>query len=170
MKKSSQKCVWPQIWPPTRLQFNNYRGVAQLIARRIWEHRRCSHRTKAKTAESPSTVWISGGSEKEKSSQKCVWPQIWPPTRPQLNKLSGYSAVGSARHLGCWGREFESPYSDHKSTVISIELRRTFSTTQNRLKQGIQAYNKPRHRVLLRKSDPATLNMAVEFFIIRWYN
>lgn len=58
----------------------------------------------------------------------------------------------------------------HKSTVISIELRRTFSTPQNRLKQGIQAYNKPRHRVLLRKSDPATLNMAVEFFIIRWYN
>ena len=60
--------------------------------------------------------------------------------------------------------------SSHKSTVISIELRRTFSTPQNRLKQGIQAYNKPHHRVLLRKSDPATLNMAVEFFIIRWYN
>ena len=63
-----------------------------------------------------------------------------------------------------------SCHSDHKSTVISIELRRTFSTPQNRLKQGIQAYNKPHHRVLLRKSDPATLNMAVEFFIIRWYN
>nr|DAL05658.1 MAG TPA: hypothetical protein [Caudoviricetes sp.] len=63
-----------------------------------------------------------------------------------------------------------SCHSYHKSTVISIELRRTFSTPQNRLKQGIQAYNKPHHRVLLRKSDPATLNMAVEFFIIRWYN
>lgn len=58
----------------------------------------------------------------------------------------------------------------HKSTVILIELRWTFSTPENRLKQGIQAYNKPRHRVLLRKSDPATLNMAVDFFIIRWYN
>ena len=68
------------------------------------------------------------------------------------------------------GRGFESLRADHKSTVISIELRRTFSTPQNRLKQGIQAYNKPHHRVLLRKSDPATLNMAVEFFIIRWYN
>lgn len=66
-------------------------------------------------------------------------------------------------------RGFESLRLRHKSTVISIELRRTFSTPQNRLKQGIQAYNKPRHRVLLRKSDPATLNMAVEFFIIRWY-
>ena len=83
---------------------------------------------------------------------------------------SGCSAVGSAPALGAGCRRFESCHSDHKSTVISIELRRTFSTPQNRLKQGIQAYNKPHHRVLLRKSDPATLNMAVEFFIIRWYN
>lgn len=84
--------------------------------------------------------------------------------------LSGCGAVGSALDWGSRGRKFKSCHSDHKSTVISIELRRTFSTPQNRLKQGIQAYNKPRHRVLLRKSDPATLNMAVEFFIIRWYN
>ena len=49
-----------------------FRGVAQLVARQFWEHRRCSHRTKAKTAENPSTVRISGGSENEKSSQKCV--------------------------------------------------------------------------------------------------
>ena len=54
------------------LQKSINRGVAQLIERRIWEHRRSSHRTKAKIAESPSTVRISGGSEKEKSSQKCV--------------------------------------------------------------------------------------------------
>ena len=50
-----------------------YRGVAQLIARRIWEHRRCSHRTKAKTAENPSTVRISGGSENEKKAVKNVF-------------------------------------------------------------------------------------------------
>jgi len=43
-----------------------YRGVAQLVARLLWEHRRCSHRTKAKTAESPSTVRISGGLENKK--------------------------------------------------------------------------------------------------------
>ena len=41
---------------------------------------------------------------------------------------------------------------------------------QNRLKQGVQAYNKSRHRVLLRKSDPAALNMVVDFFMIMWYN
>ena len=82
----------------------------------------------------------------------------------------GVAQFGSVLGSGPRGHEFESRLSDHKSTVISIELRRTFSTPQNRLKQGIQAYNKPRHRVLLRKSDPATLNMAVEFFIIRWYN
>ena len=50
----------------TRPQFNNYRGVAQLIARRIWEHRRCSHRAKAKTAENPSTVRFLGGLENKK--------------------------------------------------------------------------------------------------------
>ena len=82
----------------------------------------------------------------------------------------GVAQFGSVLGSGPRGHEFESRHSDHKSTVISIELRRTFSTPQNRLKQGIQAYNKPHHRVLLRKSDPATLNMAVEFFIIRWYN
>ena len=36
-KNSGQKCVWPQIWPLTRPQFNNYRGVAQLVARDIWD-------------------------------------------------------------------------------------------------------------------------------------
>ena len=47
-----------------------YRGVAQLIERRIWEHRRSSHRTKAKIAESPSTVRISGGTENKKQRSK----------------------------------------------------------------------------------------------------
>ena len=45
-------------------------GVAQLVARVVWEHRRCSHRAKAKTAENPSTVRISGGSENEKKQSK----------------------------------------------------------------------------------------------------
>ena len=47
-----------------------YRGVAQLIARLLWEHRRCSHRAKAKTAENPSTVRISGVSENDKRQSK----------------------------------------------------------------------------------------------------
>lgn len=47
-----------------------YPGVAKLVSRLIWVHRRCSHRTKAKTAENPSTVRISGGSENEKKQSK----------------------------------------------------------------------------------------------------
>ena len=46
------------------------RGVAQLVEYVVWEHRRCSHRAKAKTAENPSTVRISGGSENEKKQSK----------------------------------------------------------------------------------------------------
>lgn len=43
-----------------------YPGVAKLVGRVVWEHRRCSHRTKAKIAESPSTVRNSDGSENKK--------------------------------------------------------------------------------------------------------
>ena len=32
----------------------------------VWEHRRCSHRAKAKTAENPSTVRFLGGLENKK--------------------------------------------------------------------------------------------------------
>ena len=44
--------------------------------------------------------------------------------------------------------------SSYKSTVILIELRWTFSMPENRLKSGfsaVQAYNKPRHRAILRR-------------------
>nr|DAP74622.1 MAG TPA: hypothetical protein [Caudoviricetes sp.] len=37
-----------------------------MVARLLWEHRRSSHRTKAKIAESPSTVRISDGLENKK--------------------------------------------------------------------------------------------------------
>ena len=41
-----------------------------MVARLLWEHRRCSHRAKAKTAENPSTVRILGGLENEKKRSK----------------------------------------------------------------------------------------------------
>lgn len=47
-----------------------YPGIAKLVSRLVWEHRRCSHRTKAKIAESPSTVRISGGLENKKQRPK----------------------------------------------------------------------------------------------------
>lgn len=48
----------------------NYRGIAQLVARDIWEHRRCSHCMTTTTAESPSTVRILGGLANEKRQSK----------------------------------------------------------------------------------------------------
>ena len=39
---------------------NKYRGVAQLVARLLWEHRFSLQHPKVKTAESPLTVRISG--------------------------------------------------------------------------------------------------------------
>ena len=48
-------------------------GVAQLVARVVWEHRRSSHRTKAKIAESPSTVRFLDGMENKKwRSKMCL--------------------------------------------------------------------------------------------------
>ena len=41
--------------------------------------------------------------------------------------------------LGPSGRRFEPCHSDHKSTVILIELRWTFSMPENRLKSGFSA-------------------------------
>ena len=66
-------CSWQRLFNQGSgfaLFFYLYSGVAQLGARVVWEHRRCSHRTKAKTAESLSTVRISGGTENKKQRSK----------------------------------------------------------------------------------------------------
>lgn len=42
----------------------------------------------------------------------CFTIRLW------YNLIAGCSAVGSARALGAWGREFESPHSDQLSTDI----------------------------------------------------
>ena len=50
-----------------------YRGVAQLVARLLWEHRLCLHHTKAKTAENPLTVRFLDGMENKKwRSKMCL--------------------------------------------------------------------------------------------------
>ena len=75
-----------------------YRGVAQLVARLLWEHRRCSHRTKAKTAESPSTVRISGGSENEKKQSKmCLTTDLTTYTQKPKNSIQnrGVAQLGA---------------------------------------------------------------------------
>lgn len=49
------------------------RGVAQLGARDIWEHRQCSHRLSVATAESPLTVRFLDGMENKKwRSKMCL--------------------------------------------------------------------------------------------------
>ena len=58
MKISGQKCVWPQIWPPTRPQLNNYRGVAQLVARDIWEHAGGFRFLIFQMHENPCNYWL----------------------------------------------------------------------------------------------------------------
>ena len=51
----------------------------------------------------------------------------------------GVAQIGSALPWGGRGRRFKSCHSDHKSTVILIELRWTFSMPENRLIQGFSA-------------------------------
>ena len=45
-----------------------------------------------------------------------------------LSKLTGCSAVGSARGLGPWGREFESLHPDHQKTFFVLTYFRAFSS------------------------------------------
>ena len=72
--------------------------MAQLGARVVWEHRRCSHRTKAKTAENPSTVRISGGSENEKKRSKmCLTTDLTTYTQKPKNSIQnrGVAQLGA---------------------------------------------------------------------------
>lgn len=69
MKKGGQSSAGRIIYLTNYTSTIEYfRGVAQLVARDIWEHRLVSPHTRSKPAEKPSTVRISGGSENEKSS------------------------------------------------------------------------------------------------------
>ena len=77
----------------TGYRFSRYppfRDVAQLVARDVWEHRRCSHCTKAKTAENPSTVRISGGLANEKrQSELCLTTDLTTYGFDSKNSISG---------------------------------------------------------------------------------
>lgn len=60
----------------------------------------------------------------------------YPKTVYNIYCYLGVAQIGSALPWGGRGRRFKSCHSDHKSTVILIELRWTFSTSENRLIQG----------------------------------
>ena len=55
-----------------------------------------------------------------------------------------------------FGQGFDSPRIHHKSTVILIELRWTFSMPENRLKSdfsAVSAHKRPRCRAILRRGS-----------------
>ena len=61
---------------------------------------------------------------------------------------------GIALEWGSRGRWFESSHSDHKSTVILIELRWTFSVSENRLESGfsdVSAHKRTPLQAILRR-------------------
>lgn len=63
----------------------------------------------------------------------------YPKTVYNIYCYLGVAQIGSALPWGGRGRRFKSCHSDHKSTVILIELRWTFSMPENRLIQGFSA-------------------------------
>ena len=66
------------------------RGIARLVGRLLWEHRRCSHCMTTTTAESPSTVRISGGTENKKQRSKmCLTTDLTTYGFDSKNSISG---------------------------------------------------------------------------------
>ena len=46
---------------------------------------------------------------------------FWRGSSVRGKEISGYSGVGTAPHLGCGDRAFESHYSDHNCTLILVQ-------------------------------------------------
>ena len=101
----------------------SYPGVAQLVARLLWEDRRSIHSPKSESPEVLGTVACGGNPPPEDPPAKPALTTALPTDTKNLlfpsphgimqeNRISGISAVGSAGGLGPSGREFESPISD----------------------------------------------------------
>ena len=116
-------CIWlfgenrynelGSIWP----------GVAQLVARLLWEQDAGYHHRQTPKSGKPCNTGVSGishiGEPSTKNDidhrnyhrQKNLWfsPRLW---YDEKNWITGYSGAGTAPHLGCGDRAFESHYSD----------------------------------------------------------
>ena len=125
----------------------SYPGVAQLVARLLWEDRRSIHSPKSESPEVLGTVACGGNPPPEDPPAKPALTTALPTDTKNLlfpsphgimqkNRISGYSAVGSAPALGAGCRAFESHYSDqnvlmkdatqktpHKSAAFSHIMR-----------------------------------------------
>ena len=108
----------------------SYPGVAQLVARLLWEDRRSIHSPKSESPEVLGTVACGGNPPPEDPPAKPALTTALPTDTKNLlfpsphsimqkNRISGISAVGSAGGLGPSGREFESPISDQNPLKLS---------------------------------------------------
>ena len=104
----------------------SYPGVAQLVARLLWEDRRSIHSPKSESPEVLGTVACGGNPPPEDPPAKPALTTALPTDTKNLlfpsphsimqkNRISGISAVGSAPALGAGGPGFESLHSDHLS-------------------------------------------------------
>ena len=107
----------------------SYPGVAQLVARLLWEDRRSIHSPKSESPEVLGTVACGGNPPPEDPPAKPALTTALPTDTKNLlfpsphgimqkNRISGYSAVGSAPALGAGCRAFESHYSDQMSSGV----------------------------------------------------
>ena len=107
-----------------------YPGVAQLVARLLWEDRRSIHSPKSESPEVLGTVACGGNPPPEDPPAKPGLTTALPTDTKNLlfpsphgimqkNRISGYSAVGSAPALGAGCRAFESHYSDQRPSGIN---------------------------------------------------
>ena len=89
----------------------SYPGVAQLVARLLWEDRRSIHSPKSESPEVLGTVACGGNPPPEDPPAKPALTTALPTDTKNLlfpsphsimqkNRISGYSAVGSAPALG----------------------------------------------------------------------
>ena len=112
----------------------SYPGVAQLVARLLWEDRRSIHSPKSESPEVLGTVACGGNPPPEDPPAKPALTTALPTDTKNLlfpsphgimqkNRISGYSAVGSAPALGAGCRAFESHYSD-QTMIIRTTLSR----------------------------------------------
>ena len=109
-------------------------GVAQLVARLLWEDRRSIHSPKSESPEVLGTVACGGNPPPEDPPAKPALTTALPTDTKNLlfpsphsimqkNRISGISAVGSAGGLGPSGREFESPISDQNVLIKKMHSR-----------------------------------------------
>lgn len=109
-----------------------YPGLAQLVARVVWEHRPIHSRQEYPKPGNPCDTSICRIFISCETGPKNRFDHINDHRHKKLSiarfpcynrdkQISGCSPVGRAPHLGCGSRAFESRHSDHRSVLIGSE-------------------------------------------------